>query len=55
MLVRASGNDASLFEAEIAAAPLSRTSDNDVINEVNLQNPAGFVDPASQAKIGSGV
>ena len=47
----ASGNDASLFETEVAAAPRRRTSDNDVTNQVKLQNPAGFFDPAGQAKI----
>jgi hypothetical protein len=43
---KASGNDAFFFETEVAAATRSGTSDNGVINEVELQNPAGFVDPA---------
>jgi hypothetical protein len=45
----ASGNDASFFETEVAAATRSRTSDNDMVNEVDLQNAAGFVDPAREA------
>jgi len=50
----ASSDDASLFETKVAAAPGSRTSDSDMINEVKLQNPAGFADPTCEAKIGFG-
>jgi hypothetical protein len=39
-----SRNDASLFETKVTAATLSRTSDNDMINEVELQNPASLID-----------
>jgi hypothetical protein len=34
----ASGNDASLFKTEVLLRSWSRTSDNDMINEVKLQD-----------------
>ena len=46
---KASWNDASLFETEIAALPRSRHTDNDVIHQVELQNSAGFENSSGEA------
>jgi hypothetical protein len=51
---RRQGNDASLLKAEIATAPASRRTDNDVINQVELEDSAGFVDAAREPEIGVG-
>jgi len=46
MLVKkASGNDASLLEAEIAATAGSRHPDDDVIDQMELQYTAAFENP----------
>jgi hypothetical protein len=44
-------NIPAYFKVEIASAAGSWTSDNDVVNEVNLEKPAGFVDAAGKAQI----
>jgi len=47
----ASGNDASLFETEIATASRSRCTDDYVIHQMELQNPAGLKNPPGEAHI----
>jgi hypothetical protein len=50
----ASGNDASLFETEIATASRSRRTDDDVIKQLNLQDPAGLENSPGEPHIGFG-
>jgi hypothetical protein len=50
-MVRASGNDARFFEAEIAVLARHVGTDNDVIDQVNLENFAGFENSAGKAQI----
>ena len=51
---KASGNDASLLETEIAASTRSRSADNDVIQQLELQDSAGFENSPGKAHIGLG-
>ena len=51
---KASGNDASLFEAEIVAPARGGRTDDDVIHQIELQDSAGLVDAAREAQIGLG-
>jgi hypothetical protein len=47
----ASSNDAGFLEAEIAISLWCRGANDHVIQQIDLQNSAGFVDPAGRAKI----
>jgi hypothetical protein len=44
-LLHLSTNDAGFLKAEIAAPARSGQTDDDVIYQMELQNPAAFVDP----------
>jgi hypothetical protein len=44
--LKASRNDASLLETEIASSTWSRSADDNVIEQVDFQDSARFVDPA---------
>jgi hypothetical protein len=48
---RASRNDAPFLEAEIAAAAGSRHPDDDVIDQMNLQDSAGFENSPSKTHV----
>ena len=50
-MVRASGNDARFFEAEIAVLARRVDTDNHMIDQVNLENFAGFENSAGKAQI----
>ena len=54
MLVEASRNDASLLKAEVTAAPVCRGTDDDVIDQLELKDSAGFESPAGEPQIGLG-
>jgi hypothetical protein len=51
---KASGNDAALFEAEIVAPARGGRTDDDVIQQVELQDSAGLENPPSEPHIGLG-
>ena len=48
---KASGNDACLFKAEIAAPARSRRADNDVIQQLELQDSAGLENSPGEPQI----
>ena len=54
MLGEASSDDAAFLEAEIAAATWSRASDDHVVDQVELQDSAGFENPTGEPHIGFG-
>lgn len=47
----ASGDDAAFLEAEIARASCSRFANDDVIDQLDLQDSASFIDPTSKPHI----
>ena len=48
----ASSNDAGFLEAEIAISLWCRGANDHVIQQIDLQNSAAFVDPAGEPQIG---
>ena len=50
----ASSDDASFFETEIAAATWSGRADDHMIDEIELEDSAGFEHSAGQPQIGFG-
>jgi hypothetical protein len=54
MKTAASANDAGFFETEIAAASRGRGTNDDVINQLELKDPAGFDDSAGEPEISLG-
>lgn len=51
MNTAASGNDAGFFEAEIAAASRGRGTNDDVIDQLELEDSTGFKNSAGGAQI----
>jgi hypothetical protein len=51
---KASGNNASLFETEVAIPAWSRSADDNVIDQLKLQDSASFENSAGKPHIGFG-
>lgn len=48
---KASRNDAAFLEAEIAISAWSRCTNDDLIDQVDLEDSAGFINPAREAEV----